>query len=667
MRVLLIFYLFSFLFATAQAQSIRSADRPFQQLAAVDVLEDPTGQLEISAIRGRDADFRPWRGGGTELNFGYTASAWWIRLPLKREAAAPKDWLLELHYARLDSVEFYAPGAPPVRTGSDLPLSSRPVPDSFFVFPLQIGTDVEHVYLRVTSSYALTVPLTLWQPQAFFQARMRYDRVQFAYFGALAVLTLFGLVIFTARGDRRFGAYAGYAITNGLGIFAGNGFGRLLLWPEAAGFDEVAQSLFFNLGAVMATMFARWLLLPTTDRSWLSSCLQISQWGFGLTAALCMLHLAGLPVLRMANLLLMGNAMVMALLITWGGLRALGQQRPGVRFFLAGWMILAVGVVIAALRALGWIPSTSLTSYAVQISTGIEMLFLALALGDVLRLDHQAHNETLVRSLTTQKALLALSQSSEDKLKLAVKERTAELETSLHNEKALREQYGRFGAMISHEFRTPLSIIQTQASLMRKEREHGMDNTRERLDAIQSASGRLRHLFEEWLQKDRLKQSLPSLQPQGLELHSWLQSLVKAQAHLLTQHRLDWQLHPQALKVLADPEHLAIAVTNLIDNATKYAPADTTITVKTICTSADATVGIAICDQGPGIAPQDQTRVFSEYWRRSPESQVRGTGLGLPIVQRIVQAHGGSVTLTSTPGQGATFCIWLPQASPQTL
>lgn len=358
----------------AQAQMLANEPRPYAPPQA-QVLEDPTGQLDIHAIRQMDLHFRLWTGGGTELNFGYTPSAWWIRLPLQREATAPKDWLLEVHYARLNTLEFHAPGLPPVRTGSDLPLSSRPVPDSFFVFPLQVDTDVDYAYLRVTSSYALTVPITLWQPQAFFQSRLRYDRVQFAYFGALSVLALFALVVFVALRDRRFGAYAGYAVTAGLGIFAGNGFGRLLLWPDAAGFDEVAQSLFFNLSAVMATLFARWLLLSAADRSWLSRCLQISQLLFGLTAALCMLHLAGLPVLRMANLVLMGNAMAMAILITWASLRALQQRKPGVRFFLAGWMILAIGVVVSASRALGWIPSTPLTSYAVQISTGIEMLF----------------------------------------------------------------------------------------------------------------------------------------------------------------------------------------------------------------------------------------------------------------------------------------------------
>jgi signal transduction histidine kinase len=653
-------FLWLFLASPNHAQSLPSTVHRYNPVPVVEVLEDPSKQLDIDRVQHMGAQFKPLRISGSELNFGYSDSAWWVRIPLQREASAPKDWLLEVHYTRLDSVGFYAPGLPAVITGSRLPLSSRPIQDSFFVFPVQMDTQLAHAYLRVTSEYAVSVPLTLWQPQDFWRSRLRYERLQFVYFGMLTALVLLSLVVYAAQRDRRFTAYAGYVLFTGLGVFAGNGFGRQLLWSDSPSFEEVAQILFFSFSLALAVLFARWLLLVGREGSWVSRSLRVSQWMFVLTALLCLLHLLDLPILRITNLMLACNAMVMALLVSWGCVMAWQQRREGIRFFLAGWLVLSAGVLVAAMRALGWVPSTPLTSYAVQISTGLEMLLMAVALGDLLRLDHRAHSQAQAKALATQNALLALSQSSEDKLKRAVHERTAELETSLQNETTLREQYMRFGAMISHEFRTPLSIIQTQASLMRKEREHQMDNAPQRLDAIHSATERLRYLFEQWLQKDRLQKSLPAMQPQVLALHPWLQALVKDQAHLLTQHPLQWQLHPHAVQVLADPQHLAIAVTNLIDNASKYAPAGSTITVKTICTAPDALVGIAICDQGPGVAPQDQTRVFSEYWRHDPESAVRGVGLGLSIVQRIAQANGGSVTLTSSPGQGATFCIWLP-------
>ena len=73
-------------------------------------------------------------------------------------------------------------------------------------------------------------------------------------------------------------------------------------------------------------------------------------------------------------------------------------------------------------------------------------------------------------------------------------------------------------------------------------------------------------------------------------------------------------------------------------------------------------MGISVRDQGPGIDGNEQAKVFDEFYRCAPESSVRGMGLGLAMVQRIAKAHGGWVELTSTLGQGACFCIWLPRS-----
>jgi signal transduction histidine kinase len=306
----------------------------------------------------------------------------------------------------------------------------------------------------------------------------------------------------------------------------------------------------------------------------------------------------------------------------------------------------------------GWVPSTPLTSYAVQLSTVFEMVLMALALGDLLRLEHKARNVEQAQALTVNKALLEITQASEEKLKQAVHQRTEQLEKSLSQEKGLREQYVRFGSMISHEFRTPLSIIQSQASLLRKEHEHGVDHVTKRLEAIASATKRLTVMFDKWLNSDAITQTMEELEIKPLELHPWLSTLIKTSSHLLLNHQIAVKNHPQVNSVLADEYHLGLAIINLIDNATKYSPAGSTILIETRLQAGH--VGIAVIDQGPGIAQDLHERVFSEFFRVSPESHIRGVGLGLSIVQRIARAHNGYVNLTSSFGQGATFCIWLP-------
>jgi signal transduction histidine kinase len=651
----------SVLAITAQGAVLTSETRQENLLHSAQFLEDPSGALSLDDVRGMSQRFHPWTRGGTGLNFGFTASAFWIRVPLQRAETAPKDWLLAMDYAKIYQLDFYPPSGPAVHTGSSSAFSTRPYFDRFFVFPLEVQSQPDDLYIRVTSQYALTVPMTIWQPDAYRQEQQQFQLLQFMYFGGLIVLALYGLVIYLALRDARFLIYGAYIVTTGIGMFAGNGFGRQFIWPDAAAFDEVAQSAFFSLGAFFVVLFARKLLLLPSDRSWVGRGMQMSQSLFLVTCGLTVLQMVFPVVLRPANQLLMLNALVMGLLISIASVQAHLQKRQGLRFFLAGWLVLWLGISIAAMRMFGWIPSNGFTSYAVQLSTVVEMVLMALALADLLRIDHEAHSSAQAQALVTNRALLEMTQASEEKLKHAVQERTQKLEASLKLEKNLREQYVRFGSMISHEFRTPLSIIQSQASLMRKEHERGVDHVTKRLGAIGSAAQRLTVMFDKWLHSDSITQTLEVLELKPLELQPWLRTLINTSPHLLLNHQVELRLHPEVEKILADEYHLGIAMTNLLDNAAKYSPTESTILIETRLKKDH--VGIAVSDHGPGIPTEVQDKIFTEFFRLSPENSIRGVGLGLSIVQRIARAHGGHVELASKLGDGATFCIWLPTAS----
>jgi two-component system sensor histidine kinase SenX3 len=118
---------------------------------------------------------------------------------------------------------------------------------------------------------------------------------------------------------------------------------------------------------------------------------------------------------------------------------------------------------------------------------------------------------------------------------------------------------------------------------------------------------------------------------------------------------------PQSWAVLADQSLLEIAVLNLLDNACKYAELGTEVRIELRREAAQ--VGIAVIDQGPGICPDQQKRIFGDYVRLQPEGPVHGIGLGLAFVQRIAAVLNGSVKLDSSLGQGSTFSLWLPAFS----
>jgi signal transduction histidine kinase len=108
-----------------------------------------------------------------------------------------------------------------------------------------------------------------------------------------------------------------------------------------------------------------------------------------------------------------------------------------------------------------------------------------------------------------------------------------------------------------------------------------------------------------------------------------------------------------------DHDALVSVVANLLDNAFKYSPPDQPVTLR--ASSANGAVTVSVTDLGPGIPPQEQQRIFDRFYRGAGEvaRQVKGAGIGLSLVKRIVEDHGGSVSIESRPGDGSTFAISL--------
>jgi len=656
-------FLFCFWLSPAVALELHVQDTQVNLAAVVQVLEDPSGQLGIDDVRSPQmaALFKSPAIAGSDLNFGYTASAYWLRLPLRRADAAQPNWLLEIAFAKFNDLDFHPPQGPPVLTGTQRPLSSRPVFHRFFAFPVELTTTDQYFYIRATSSYALTLPLVAWHPQAFDSFQQRVLILQALYTGGLLSLLLYNLLLFFSLRDRRFLLYSLYVLCFGLGIAASNGYGRLFMWPEWAAFDEIAQGALLSTAALFATQFASNFLQTRLRTPRLNMVLRLSGGiflviGVGMFSSLWWT----LPVQLLYKLLML-NSMIMGVLIFVSGWRALRSGDRSARFFVLAWSLLWLGVLLAAMRSFGWLPTNPVTSYILQISSAFEMLLLSLALAEIIHTERLAREQSQLQALEAQRQLVEMLKSSEVTLECAVQERTEQLKVSLAQQNEMLNQYVRFGSLISHEFRNPLAIISGQLSVIRKEHENGVDRIGQRVAAIGSATKRLTRLFEKWLQSDRLRGNLQTISPSLIRLQEWLLRTVEANAYLLINHPVTLRGADGVQDLWVDESLLEIAVTNLLENACKYSPPDSAIAIETR-EQADF-VGIAILDQGCGIASDQQGLIFDEFFRVSPESNVMGMGLGLSIVARIVTAHAGHVELRSALGQGSCFCIWLPRLS----
>ena len=223
-----------------------------------------------------------------------------------------------------------------------------------------------------------------------------------------------------------------------------------------------------------------------------------------------------------------------------------------------------------------------------------------------------------------------------------------------------------FVANVSHELRTPITSIKGFVETLQAGAIHEPDNAEQFLQIIARQADRLNQIIEDLLTLSRIEQE-EEAGTVTLSLE-YLQPVLKAAIKTSEVKAAVKQIHvvlkcPDGFQANINPPLLEEALVNLIDNAVKYSPPQTTVTVEV--EKAAEKVLIRVRDQGRGIAMEHLPRLFERFYRVDPSRsrRVGGTGLGLAIVKHIAQAHNGWVTVDSTLGQGSVFTLHLPQES----
>lgn len=230
----------------------------------------------------------------------------------------------------------------------------------------------------------------------------------------------------------------------------------------------------------------------------------------------------------------------------------------------------------------------------------------------------------------------------------------------------LSQMKSDFVSNVSHELRTPLASIRVFGEFLRLGRVQAPDKVREYGEYIERESRRLSRLIENILDFSRIESGRKTYHPEPCDVRrvveSTLQSFDMYLKHSGFTASLD--LPDEALPwIEADREALGLALHNLLDNAVKYSGEARAIEVR-LARAGDEIV-VAVRDHGVGIPAGEQRKIFDRFHRVSTGliHEVKGSGLGLSLVQHIVQVHGGRITVDSEPGRGSTFTIRLPIGS----
>jgi signal transduction histidine kinase len=233
-------------------------------------------------------------------------------------------------------------------------------------------------------------------------------------------------------------------------------------------------------------------------------------------------------------------------------------------------------------------------------------------------------------------------------------------------EQSTRERYQQAMHFVTHEMRTPLSAIQGSSELISK---YALTEEKRKqvADLINSESKRLARMVEVFLHVERLTAGQMELKHEAIPVAQLVDICVGRVRPVAERKRIAITVHPITgeLQLSGDRELMEYACYNLLTNAVKYSPQRTEVTVT--ASGEHGHIRIAVQDQGIGMDSKEVKQIFHKFYRtkKAEESGEAGTGIGLSIVQQIVEQHGGQIEVTSKPGEGSCFTLVLPAvASP---
>jgi two-component system sensor histidine kinase KdpD len=220
-------------------------------------------------------------------------------------------------------------------------------------------------------------------------------------------------------------------------------------------------------------------------------------------------------------------------------------------------------------------------------------------------------------------------------------------------------------AALSHDLRTPLTALVGTAESLLHGRPSLAEQQRELAASIRDQGYRMASLVENLLDMARLQSGEVKLNRRWQPLEEVVGSALNGRREALAHHRVEIDLPAELPLLEFDALLIERVLTNLLENAAKYTPQGSTITLGTVVAGTEARV--SVCDNGPGLSPGSEEAIFDKFTRGDRESATPGVGLGLAISRAIVEAHGGRIRANNGPAGGACFTFTLPLGHPPLL
>lgn len=625
-------------------------------------------------------------------HFPQNSGSYWLRFTLENSSNADLQRIISFDYPHVTAARLYT-----VRDGAmvvlathaaQMPLAQRAIvnryPSLLFEIPRHTATQMYlNIRLQGKANQALEYQMRLYPVERFFSLQMASYTVLIGFIGFMASLLIYNLLLYTRVGIRGYLYYSLYLVAQITALMAFEGLFYLLPSPPSVATVVVLTTISPMLCAFFLIHFGRDILelqdnLPLVNRllHWVGVALLIMMTMAALGATWINLAMELVGVLTIVSLA------ILALLVYRRGSKAALFFAISFAFLVLGYstelFLYSIPTMTSSEPLLPPAVLQWVERYFYYSCAAIEMVFLSLALASYIvqiRDEKEWAQRVAIENLQERHRV---QDEYSTQLEHDIAQRTQEIveQSELLAAQASELQRvddlkSRFFTNLSHEFRTPLTLIRGPVqNFLAGDYGDLQPKAREVLEITSRNVERLYRLINELLVLAELESGALKLQSTEVDLRQFCRRTAALFTHTAKERdiELEMELTEQPLLVFFDEDKLEKVLCNLLSNAFKYSPQGSRVKLSMSVTddeqrSTGTFATLSIEDEGPGIDEANATHVFDRFYRTdsAQEQFVEGSGIGLALVKELVELHGGHVAVRNRLSQsGSVFSISLP-------
>jgi signal transduction histidine kinase/CheY-like chemotaxis protein len=579
------------------------------------------------------------------LNKGFTYSTYWLKFSIVDRTLDNKtqSWKLETTYPLLDYLDIYIvdenKNIEHIKMGDTYLYNQRPVDHRNFIAPISLHDNEKNdIYVRVTTSSSMQIPIFIWHPDFFFEARSGEQYGLGLYYGMMLVMFFYNFFLWTSIRDSNYLWYIGYLAAFAILQATTSGLGYQYLWPTSPWIESIAPPISIALVGIFGIAFTR-RFLHTRQYHLVADNLLRSVLALSVVVLVLTFIADTATVMALAKIVVV----TFLLFILYASVAMLLRGHRQARFFLAAWVSLILGGLFTIGMMLGIFPNTFLMTHASKIGSVIEIILLSFALADRIKVIEKE------KRIIESRAQKELERSNK----------------KLQENNRLKDE---FLATISHEFRTPLNGILGSLELMQQE----VSNFN--VAMAKGSANEMLNLVDQVLSYTELQSGNFIIKAAAIDLPELLNKISDNMDQACRDKDIEFLIenNPRNPKIIiADKKRLLQAINPILDNALKFTErGHISLSIQIKYLDNQYLLLIKIEDTGIGIIESKRDDILDAFTQGdgSFSRQFGGLGIGLSLVKALCTQLGGSIDISSEENYGTLVELSLPIEVPhQTL